>query len=278
MANDMLNTKKLITKVLNRLDNPIKAVDFQTTPSSYTTGSKTYTMSIPSGYKVVSNKPYEIYASGHAQAYITDRTISVSGSTLTIDYYLYNPANASNLVVIGSVLFVKDGGANLSINTDLVDMIYPVGSYYETSDTTFDPNTAWGGTWVNVKRNVMRTNGSATVSKAQNYTLCTLTLEPNTRYLILGNTTSGSGTNHQMIATFQVTSSAVVSTQLGPARVTTGSGGGCTAYLYASTGDASATVYLQCYGYYTTSHTENGVIIAIPLDHQSAGNVWHRTA
>ena len=25
---------------------------------------------------------------------------------------------------------------------------YPVGSYYETSDTAFDPNTAWGGTWV----------------------------------------------------------------------------------------------------------------------------------
>lgn len=25
---------------------------------------------------------------------------------------------------------------------------YPVGSYYETSDTTFDPNSAWGGTWV----------------------------------------------------------------------------------------------------------------------------------
>lgn len=24
---------------------------------------------------------------------------------------------------------------------------YPVGSYYETSDTSFDPNTTWGGTW-----------------------------------------------------------------------------------------------------------------------------------
>ena len=24
---------------------------------------------------------------------------------------------------------------------------YPVGSYYETSDGDFDPNTAWGGTW-----------------------------------------------------------------------------------------------------------------------------------
>lgn len=30
----------------------------------------------------------------------------------------------------------------------LLDMFYPVGSYYETSDTTFDPNTAWGGVWV----------------------------------------------------------------------------------------------------------------------------------
>ena len=30
----------------------------------------------------------------------------------------------------------------------LLDVIYPVGSYYETSDTLFDPNTAWGGTWL----------------------------------------------------------------------------------------------------------------------------------
>lgn len=30
----------------------------------------------------------------------------------------------------------------------LVDFFYPIGSYYETSDTTFDPNESWGGTWV----------------------------------------------------------------------------------------------------------------------------------
>lgn len=30
----------------------------------------------------------------------------------------------------------------------LFDFVYPVGSYYETSDTTFDPNVTWGGTWV----------------------------------------------------------------------------------------------------------------------------------
>lgn len=31
---------------------------------------------------------------------------------------------------------------------DILSVFYPVGSYYETSDTTFNPNTAWGGTWV----------------------------------------------------------------------------------------------------------------------------------
>lgn len=29
----------------------------------------------------------------------------------------------------------------------IFDIFYPVGSYYETSDANFNPNTAWGGTW-----------------------------------------------------------------------------------------------------------------------------------
>lgn len=36
---------------------------------------------------------------------------------------------------------------------------YPVGSYYETSDSSFDPNTAWGGTWV------LDSKGRVTVSR-----------------------------------------------------------------------------------------------------------------
>lgn len=28
-----------------------------------------------------------------------------------------------------------------------LDTFYPVGSYYETSDTSFDPNVSFGGTW-----------------------------------------------------------------------------------------------------------------------------------
>lgn len=30
----------------------------------------------------------------------------------------------------------------------ILDIFYPVGCYFETSDSTFDPNIAWGGTWV----------------------------------------------------------------------------------------------------------------------------------
>lgn len=30
---------------------------------------------------------------------------------------------------------------------ELIDKIYPVGSYYETSEVLFNPNTSWGGTW-----------------------------------------------------------------------------------------------------------------------------------
>ncbi len=32
-------------------------------------------------------------------------------------------------------------------NIELLNLFYPIGSYYETSDANFDPNTAWGGTW-----------------------------------------------------------------------------------------------------------------------------------
>lgn len=45
----------------------------------------------------------------------------------------------------------------------LIDFFYPVGSYYETSDSTFDPNTAWGGTWEK------ETQGQVHVSSGSNY-------------------------------------------------------------------------------------------------------------
>lgn len=62
-----------------------------------------------------------------------------------------------------------ENGAQVNPTTSaLVDLFYPVGSYYETSDTTFDPNVAWGGTWVE------DTKGRATVAKADSGTFATL--------------------------------------------------------------------------------------------------------
>ena len=52
----------------------------------------------------------------------------------------------------------------LGLNAKLLDFIYPVGSYYETSDTSFNPNTAWGGTWLE------DTKGRVTVSIDSNDT------------------------------------------------------------------------------------------------------------
>ena len=31
---------------------------------------------------------------------------------------------------------------------DYINIVYPVGSYYETSDISFNPNVSWTGTWV----------------------------------------------------------------------------------------------------------------------------------
>lgn len=46
-------------------------------------------------------------------------------------------------------------------NSDTIfDLVYPVGSYYETSDTSFDPNVTWGGTWE------LEVDGTVLVSKS----------------------------------------------------------------------------------------------------------------
>lgn len=59
----------------------------------------------------------------------------------------------------------------------LIDLFYPVGSYYETSNSNFDPNVSWGGTW---RRD---TNGYVTVG-CQDPDESGITEEDNDRLLI----------------------------------------------------------------------------------------------
>lgn len=52
----------------------------------------------------------------------------------------------------------------LSMKTTLLDIYYPVGSYYETSDKEFNPNDSWGGSW-NIEN-----DGTVLVSKSDVHT------------------------------------------------------------------------------------------------------------
>lgn len=49
---------------------------------------------------------------------------------------------------------------NLTINS-LLDIFYPIGSYYETSDENFNPNMEWSGVWVE------DTIGRVTISRGE---------------------------------------------------------------------------------------------------------------
>lgn len=85
--------------------------------------------------------------------------------------------------VLAGVYFHKADGTRSVGTLNVVDMFYPIGSYYETSDTTFDPNVSWGGTWV------LETEGQVHVSGS-----------PSGTYQVNGattDTTDGGATTHQ---------------------------------------------------------------------------------
>lgn len=64
---------------------------------------------------------------------------AVIGSTLSSTSLAYvNTANIVNDAVTPDKLDLAA----------LIDVLYPVGCFFETTNTTFNPNTAWGGTWV----------------------------------------------------------------------------------------------------------------------------------
>lgn len=51
--------------------------------------------------------------------------------------------------------------SDLGMKSEILDIFYPVGSYYETSDTSFDPNNSWGGQWQLETEGQVHVSGSA---------------------------------------------------------------------------------------------------------------------
>lgn len=62
-----------------------------------------------------------------------------------------NTGSTSNMqpyLVTNYIIKVKNPSITSGQQLQAMELFYPVGSYYETSDLTFDPNVEWGGTWV----------------------------------------------------------------------------------------------------------------------------------
>ena len=93
----------------------------------------------------------------------------------------------------------------------LIDIFYPVGSYYETSDSTFDPNIAWNGTWV------LEIGGQVHISAGTGYSISGA----------LTNTSDGGATSHQHAVGSSITNTNQVA-------------GTCVVSLTNNTGSASS--------------------------------------
>ena len=52
-----------------------------------------------------------------------------------------------NTVVTNYIIKAKDHSLLQANLLPMLDFFYPVGSYYETNDSSFDPNVSMGGTW-----------------------------------------------------------------------------------------------------------------------------------
>lgn len=85
---------------------------------------------------------------------ITNAIYTSGGETLEtrISKYVTAEDIAQSVASFGTVTggMIADSTISTSkvVLSSFIDLFYPVGSYYETSDTSFDPNVSWTGTWV----------------------------------------------------------------------------------------------------------------------------------
>lgn len=61
-------------------------------------------------------------------------------------YFQQKLISGTNIKTINSQSILGSGDMVIGGGGSVLDF-YPVGSFYETSDSAFDPNVTWGGTW-----------------------------------------------------------------------------------------------------------------------------------
>lgn len=166
----------------------------------YTTASGDY--SHAQNYHTTAGYSYQT-AIGYYNDNTAGNLFEIGNGTWAVASNAFSVDSSGNVVCAGTVID-SSGRTLLSAETDptvpswakastkpsysaseisgLIDMFYPVGSYYETSDTTFNPNTAWGGTWS------LETEGQVHISAGSNYSVSGA----------LTNTTDGGEATHTL--------------------------------------------------------------------------------
>ena len=93
-----------------------------------------------------------------ANAVKTAYDLASGKSAVSVSQITTTGTNIADITIDGSTthLYAPTGAS-------IIDALLPVGSYYETSDSTFDPNISWVGTWV------LETEGQVHVSAGTNY-------------------------------------------------------------------------------------------------------------
>lgn len=139
---------------------------YTTIPSSaYTINNTSHTITI-SNYEVPTTLDYQ--SQGTYYLKVVDKFTEDNENDPVTRGIPTTEKGESDFQVNGD-LFIADRNRQNKVNvlneinklkTELWKTVYPVGSYYETSDTSFNPNNAWGGTWV------LENDGTVLVSKS----------------------------------------------------------------------------------------------------------------
>lgn len=116
------------------------------------------------------------------------------------------------------------------------------------------------------QRTTKSASGTVTVNSSGYKTLCTLTFPAYSgTWLILSHTWSNNGSSFETVNEMILSSGTPAVWQSNPTRTTTGYGQGTPNWGFLVLGSTAVTITQRCYGYYTTSHTEGGRMVAIKL-------------
>lgn len=132
--------------------------------------------SVASGYRSHAEGSYSEASGRYSHAQNLYTIAGYEGQTAIGKYNenkstsLFEIGNGTNSARSNAFEVDRDGNVNIPSGAQykmggnsIVLAFYPVGSYYETSDTSFNPNTAWGGTWE------LEAEGQVHISAGSNY-------------------------------------------------------------------------------------------------------------